>query len=177
MHLVIKRHVDTLVICPIKVVKRLKTTCFRGRGLKLAGNFQLWESVEDVMSGDVLTNLLDNALELWRTRDFGTHSLQLKMPTEVGWESTAAKRNFLVDELERFKPNKHSCAERVRPHHVKCLAPLTRDLTIVYEIKDQRREPKVTIRSIYPGVDIGELDGDVTKREGRVFFDWNYPGE
>jgi hypothetical protein len=181
MHLIIEgpaaNSVDTLIICPIKVVDRLKTTCFRGRDLKLAGNFRLWESVEEVMRGQVRNDLVDDALELWQIGDFGTHSLRLEMSIEVGWESTAPKNDFHIDELEWFEPNKHSCAKRVRLNRIKRLAPLSRDLTIVYQLEDQRGEPKVTIWSMYPGVDIGELDGDITKRESRVFFDWNHRGE
>ncbi len=181
MHLVIKgpsaNSVDTLVICPIMVEKRLETTCFRGRDVKRAGNFRVWGSIEEVMKGKVCNDLVDDALELWQKGDFGTHSLELQMAIEVGWESTAPESDFPVDMLEWFQPNKHSCAKRVRLNQTRRLTPLTRDLTIVYQLEDQRGEPKVTIWSIYPGVDIGELDGDITKREGRVFFDWNHPGE
>jgi len=35
----------------------------------------------------------------------------------------------------------------------------------------------VVIKSIYPGNDIGDLEGNITKREGVVFFDSNHPGE
>lgn len=57
------------------------------------------------------------------------------------------------------------------------LAPQTYDLTIIYQFMFFDKKPKVFIHSMYPGYDIGELIGDITKRENRIFFDWNHPGE
>ena len=180
MHLNIKpstpAFVRMLVICPIKTEERLQKTCFRGRDQKLAGNFKLWESIEDMFKGSVLNELTGDAWEQWAASDFGTHSLSFEMTIEVGWESTIDQHMCQMDELEAFYPNKRSSALRIRPNSTERLAPLTRDVTIVYQLEDQRGEAKVTIWSIYPGVDIGELDGNITEREIRVFFDWDHPG-
>ncbi len=181
MHLVTRdgcpAGLSVLIMCLQKQEERMQKTCFRGRGLKLAGNFMLWASVEDVMRGRVRNDLVDDVLELWQLRDFGTHSLSFEMPHHIGWESTAPKKIYRPEELEGFRLNNHTTAERIRLDNYDRLAPLTRELTIIYRLEDQRGEPKVTIYSMYPGIDIGELDGDITAREGRVFFDWNHPGE
>lgn len=176
MHLVINL-VNMLVICPIKTKERLQTTCFRGRDQKLAGNFKLWESVEDMFEGSILNKVTDDVWEQWEHGVFGTHSVTFEMPIHVGWESTVSRDKYSMDDLEDFSPNKRSSALRIRPGRTEHLAPLTRDITIVYQLEEQRGAAKVTIWSMYPGVDIGELDGDITEREGRVFFDWNHPGE
>ncbi len=181
MHLVINpthtTSVRMLVICPINAEERLKMTCFRGQDQKLAGNFKLWESVEEMFQGSALNKLEDDAWEQWRVDEFGTHSVTIEMPIHVGWESTDNKDKYPIDALEKFNPNGRSTALRIRSNHTEHLAPLTRDITLVYQLEDQRGEAKVTIWSMYPGDDIGELDGDITEREGRVFFDWNHPGE
>lgn len=181
MHLVTNPSYPTsirmLVICPIKTEERLKTTCFRGRNQKLAGNFKLWESVEEMFKSSAINELKDDFWEQWRKCEFGTHSVTIEMPVHIGWESTANKDKYPMDTLEEFCPNRRSTALRIRSNRTEHLAPLTKDITIVYQLEDQRGEPKVTIWSLYPGDDIGELVGDITQREGRVFFDWNHPGE
>ncbi len=181
MHLIIKSQtanpVSLLLVCEVKTEERLQTTCFRGHGLKLAGNFKLWKSVEDMFLGTFCNMFVDDIWTQWNEKDFGVCSVTFQMAIEVGWESTLRRHKCLKDELEVFAPNKSSTALRIRKDLKDRLAPLTRDVTVIYELCDQRGEPKVTIRSLYPGTDIGELDGDITEREGRVFFDWNHPGE
>ena len=58
-------------------------------------------------------------------------------------------------------------------------APRTRDVTVIYGISEGKRGDDVVVilRSMYPGPDVGELKGDVSVREGRVFFDWNVAGD
>lgn len=166
-----------LIFCNFKDEDRLNRTHFRGRGLKQAGNFKLWQSLEEMFKGTLRNMLADDAWERWAEQDFGTSSSVFLMPVNVGWESTLDQKLCRPDELEEFAPNRRSTALRVRTDLEDRLAPLTREITVIYELSEQRGEPKVTIWSLYPGTDIGELNGDITKREGRVFFDWNHPGE
>lgn len=169
---------NLLLICPENTEQRLKKTCFRGRDQKLAGNFKLWESVKAVFTGSVLNKLTEDAVEQWKLGKFVTHSITFEMPIHVGWESTISKELCSEATLEEFFPNKKSRALRVRPDSTELLAPLTKDITIVYQlVKKNDSAAKVIVWSMYPGTDIGELYGDVTEREGRVFIDWNHPGE
>jgi hypothetical protein len=57
-------------------------------------------------------------------------------------------------------------------------APLTNKLTVVFEFQlaTEDRPHLMIVHSLYPGEDIGELSGDITENEGRVFFDWDHPG-
>lgn len=175
-----KRLAETMItlIVRLSTVKRLSKTCFRGPLLPLAGNFLLWSSVEEVF-GDlgVLAQFLDELGERLLIQDIGTHSVCITHSTSVGWESTAPRENYSDDDLEQFPLNRKSVALRVKPTCLHLLAPRTRQLTIVYEFKFEGEFPVAVIHSIYPGKDIGELCGDVTAREGRIFFDWDHPGE
>ena len=95
----------------------------------------------------------------------------------VGWESTSALSDYKEDDLERFTINRRSKGLRVKMCRTDLLAPKTCELTIVYELKIEDDKLVAIIHSIYPGQDIGELRGNVTVREKRVFFDWNHPGQ
>jgi hypothetical protein len=164
MYLSIKLTNPTLVnlslICPEDTERRLKRTCFRGRNQKLAGNFMLWESVKAVFTGSVLNKLTEDVVEQWELGKFFTHSITFEMPLFVGWESTINKELCSEAALEEFFPNKKSRALRVRPDYTELLAPLTKDITIVYQLLRKNDETaKIIVWSMYPGTDIGELYG------------------
>lgn len=157
---------------------RLRTTCFRGNSLRLAGNFSRWHTVNEVFSEpEVIGQFLASLEEDWEKRDFGTTSVSFMCSTPVGWESTDRLDKYTAEDLEPYRPNRKSSALRVKPTRTDLLAPATSELTIVYELKAEEGEPVAIIHSIYPGSDVGDLKGDFTKRENRVFFDWNHPGQ
>jgi hypothetical protein len=158
--------------------ERLAKTCFRGTDVKKAGNFSLWNSCEELFSDRlVLGRFLFDIDELWKERDFSTHSTSILHDTYVGWESTDWFENYVPDDVEWFQPNRNSSAFRVKSDRLDLPAPKTCNLTIVFEFKEERDRPVAVVHSIYPGDDIGELKGNVTERESRFFFDWNHPGE
>ena len=176
-----------------KTCNRLKTTCFRGQYVKppsqnlwvwkseqSAGNFIHWDSPEGPLShmGDDAWNAFLTSIEQMLVKEeYGTHSMCLCLPRPVGWESTAPLQNYRSEDLEPFKPNCKSTALRVKPSLVHILAPKTNNFTLVMELKPEEGGAAAVIHSIYPGRDIGPLEGDVTEHEGRVFFDWSHPGE
>lgn len=168
--------------CPIIVKaeteERLRRTCFRDTLEPLAGKFIYWQTVHQVLTDNEVAELFTQELsEVWTEHDFGTIGSTLQLSRNIGWESTDALANYTEDELEIFKPNRRSIALRVKPSCKNRLAPLTCEVTIIYRFALIDDKPKVFIYSMYPGCDIGELNDDVTAREGRVFFDWNHPGE
>lgn len=157
---------------------RLRTTCFRGKGNKLAGNFELWSSARELFSDKViLQSFLADIQEIWGMRSIDTYSVTLEYPTPVGWDSTAPLGNYAPEFLERFQPIWRWNGLRIKPTLSSILAPKTNLVTLIWECKEENGSPVVVVHSIYPGVDVGELEGDVTLREGRVFFDWSHPGE
>lgn len=158
---------------------RLRETCFRGTGMKKAGNFSRWNSAKELFRDKVVLEwFLGHIAELCYKVDVGTYSCCLRSyPGHVGWESTDWLRKYDSEDLEEFVLNRKSTGLRVKFDRVDLRAPKTCSLTIVFELKEEHRRPVAVIHSIYPGEDVGELVGNVTERESRVFFDWDHPGE
>ena len=173
----LKNGIYAAIIVRMNTEDRLATKCFRGTSLRRAGNFSRWESAESLFQDEiVLRHLLAEFDELWQKQDFGTHSVAIELSTPVGWESTGSLDNYKLDDLEQFDLNRRSWGLRVKTSCIDLLAPQATELTLVFEFKSEDGKPVIIVHSIYPGSDVGELDGDVTEREQRVFFDWNHPG-
>jgi len=167
-----------LMICPIQTKRRLAKTCFRGKYQPLAGNFRQWETVDQVL-GDVWikAELTKEVLDLIKQKAFGVHSVTISHGMDVGWESTDPLDQFSSDELEPFYPNGNSEALRVAlPSKLNRKAPLTNEVTFVFALALMRGQSRFELKSLYPGTDIGELYGDISAREQRVFYGWEHPG-
>ncbi len=159
---------------------RLRGTCFRGAQKRVAGNFSLWGNAYDLITdGHVHEQLLDDVLE---TAEEGSvkrivrRSVTIFHTEYVGWESTDDMGNYPEDVVEQYYHNPKCSWLRIIPGRRDICAPRTNALTIVYELRFEKDGWVVIVWSIYPGVDVGKLKGNVTEREGRVFFDWNHPG-
>ncbi|MDQ5969063.1 MAG: hypothetical protein QG579_220 [Patescibacteria group bacterium] len=158
--------------------ERLASTCFRGADVRKAGNFSRWDCIEKVLEdASVLEELLDDLNEACLDRNLGTSSLNIECPEIVGWESTDNIDRYTPDDLEHFNLNRKGHGLRLKLDRTDIRAPKTHMLTLVYELKSEDGNFVALIHSIYPGVDVGDLVGNVTKREGRIFFDWGHPGE
>lgn len=158
--------------------ERMEKTCFRGSNLALAGNFINWRSSFDVFAAPtVLEKFIKGSCNNGNDMEEDTFSCTIELQDFVGWESTAEESRFESSNLELFELNSHSTALRVTAKSGQFKAPKTKLVTFVYSMIRDRNYWTIFISSIYPGEDIGELDGDVTTREGRVFFSWTHPGE
>lgn len=161
---------------------RLLTTCFRGRHRRLAGNFRLFRNAHDVFDNVLIRRAFEKQIRdeingLHRKRGSSANvSFTVHGPPQLGWESTDRRDRYAEEALESFQPNRVSTALRVKTARTDLQVPFTDLVTFVCEVKRERHEWTVIVQSMYPGVDIGELRGDVTKREKRVFFDWDHPG-
>lgn len=156
---------------------RLQGTCFRPNDLHVAGNFKLWDCPGMVFFDKVVqTELLKLIDVLWRNDEFGDHSVDFDCGRYIGWESTAPIEDFAKDELEPFQPKNRWWGLRVEPTLTHLEAPLTALLTLRFRLENQHGKPAVIVESMYPGMALGHLDGDMTDTTGRVFFDFNHPG-
>lgn len=170
----------TVIIVAWATEKRLRSTCYRGPSHKKAGNFISFDSSDDLLGHEVvLRELLAQVDTLWARQDrSGTWSFTLTCPDFIGWESTAPLANYNPNDLEPLRLNTRANALSVKlsPSH-QLSAPKTKNITVIFELNSEGEDAVVVIHSIYPGTDVGPLDGDVTQREQRVFFSWDHPGE
>ncbi|MFH1077741.1 MAG: hypothetical protein V1745_00450 [Patescibacteria group bacterium] len=173
----------TTIIVRYRTTERLAKTCFRGTDRTRAGNFFRFTRVDDIFKeGEVLAALrkhvlecIDELIETPGAPD-ATYSSTVDVGHTVGWESTSDLASFSEESLERFNPNRRSHALRVKPTRTDVRAPRTSLITFVYQLKREGDGWAVIIHSLYPGRDIGELKGNITQRERRVFFTWEHPG-
>jgi hypothetical protein len=167
-----------IIIVPWSTEKRLRSTCYRGPMIRRAGNFMRFNSSDDLLGDQIVINaLLSDLDKLWRRKWRGHYRFSITCPDFVGWESTAPLKNFAPTDLEPFEPNKKSSALRVRLDRPDLVAPKTREIVIIAEVRQENGNPVIILHSAYPGKEIGQLEGNITEREGRVFFTWEHLGE
>ncbi len=170
---------------PVTIIVRGEAECrisdrhFKGYRSKVAGNLKIWNSLYEFLCDEyVIDMMIDDAKQAY---DVGskTNSFFIDMGDDVGWSSTDHIQNYKEDLLEEFKPNKRSRALRVKSCFFEIKAPRTTLVTIVYELRRELHINQVVlvIHSIYPGMDIGELTGNVSARERVAFFGLNHPGQ
>lgn len=167
-----------IVVGPF-TTERLSSTCFRGG--RQAGDFINWRKPEDVFADEYvqrefLTDVAELAGQRGQNHSKFSQSVTIVCPEKIGWRGTHQSSLYTAKQLEPFKPNKKSSAWRIKPGIA--LAPLTRDLTIIYELVwNDGQGWAAIVHSLYPGPDIGVLHGNITERELVVFFAWDNPGE
>lgn len=177
LHAKIPNGPELAIIARHQTEDRLAATCFRGRDKKLAGNFSCYDSVDAVFADPLVFKQFVGAVESDVTENmFQTNSITINHTENIGWESTDLLDDYDLDMLEPFNPNRKSSALRVRLDRTDILATRADKLTIVYELRREGRNLAAIIHSIYPGEDVGEICGNITERENRVFFDWGHPG-
>lgn len=166
------------LVCRTETLDRLLGTCFRGKGVRLAGNFSRWNDVKELFEDDVIGRAISEEFYEVATEGVpGTNSLEIDYEAPVGWSSTDDVKKYDSTLLEHFQPNRKASALRVKTSAQGVRAPVTNLVTLVYEYKlEKGKHHTFVVHSIYPGSDVGPLSGDVSGREGQVFFDWNHPG-
>lgn len=168
--------------------ERLSGTCFRDcpEGQGLAGNFSFWRNAHDVITdrrmmekflaalSSVVEKIADN-----HTIASKNHRFTINVEGEfVGWASTTLLEKVDQDQLEERDLNWRATALFVRSGPDAPRAPRTNEVTFVVEVSYSQKDGWIAIvQTIYPGKDVGELNGDVSRRKQRAFFDWDHPGE
>lgn len=164
---------------------RLNGTCFRGQPIERAGNFMMWSSMNELLCDPLVrpqfiaevSEILLSEVDVHEDGSSEQISFTIDVERPIGWSSTESADHFTnLSELEIFQPNRHSLALRVRREENGRKAPLTSLVTFVCECKYENDIATAIIHSVYPGDDIGRLDGDLLVREHIVFYDWDHPG-
>jgi hypothetical protein len=167
--------------------KHIRLHNFRGYGVRCAGNFFQWDTLDAFLEDDEFLYVLkEDVEEALRGNDL-YRSFEYDFDANIGWSSTVPLG--LIDEgfLETFNLNKTAFGKRVKSAYQDIRAPLTKTVTVTYELKcetdrgTQRDQLSVVIFSIHPGVDIGPLRGNMSQPRkdfpGCDFFGWDHPGQ
>ena len=158
--------------------KKISKKHFKGGHVRCAGNFFKWTCIDELFGErDFIDAIFEDASDAFGEGHIGTSSFSYNFRCPVGWSSTAPIHDFRREYFEKFYINKWSSGQRIRRNRTDLRAPKTDLVTVIYELKDEGEKIVIVIHSLYPGMDIGELKGDVSQREGCVFFDWDHPGE
>ena len=170
------------LVCQEATQQRLFPKHFKDRPRSLASHFKRWRSVREILKQDlqVFRNLLDDVSRAYEETGEGVYSVTIEHPDQIGWETSAPITAFRLDELEHFTLNRAASGLRLKRTATHYKAPLTHFVTIVYEIMHDRERANglfVLIHDLYPGIDLGELVGNITTRERRVFYCIDHPGE
>ena len=174
-----------VLVHPDYQAERLRNTCFRPDACK-AGNFAFFRSVNHILEQHFFLNKLVVDVQLSigelaasnRTRGTFTSSL-VSGRGYVGWVSTVKSAALPPGTaLVACNPNEGTTAMRVLSEEV--MAPRTRMLTFIYEIKPRTIGVwSVVIHSVYPGPAL-ELGSKcfplVIPPETAVFIPWSNPG-
>lgn len=156
---------------------RLSSRCFRGISCKVASNFKKWWDVESLLNDSFIKEELRRKVLNHSVDGEGTYSITITYPEIVGWSGTDDIEKYSPDSYAEYHPNRKSTVMRIIPKRTDILAPVTHKVTFVYELKHEDGELVMVIHSIYPGEDIGPLEGNITALRDLVMFDWYHPGE
>lgn len=170
---------DVFLQIPENTYERIKGTCFRGKQCSQAGNSCRWHRIVDFKEDPVVHELLGiSFLDLVKNGAVSTsHRIVLEFQDAVGWDSVLSYAEVpeeYRDKLVRKELNKRSHALFLPDNLVK--APLTSFLTLVVRMYHDRHW-RFVLHTIYPGNDVGELRGDMTKKHNYVWLNWSNPGE
>ncbi len=174
------------LILPERHNRRLRGKCFRGARMRaFAGAFALWGNFDELLDSEQFIAKLRDALrERLQDRRFGVHRLELKFDQAIGWDSLVELDELDSDEIEACIEGPPHPRQRARWHGKfmpvgVTVADLTDVMTIVVDIQPGRDGCTwgVFVYTMYPGHDIGDLQGDMTEKTGAVFLDFMNPGE
>lgn len=167
------------IIMPEKQALRLRGTCFRGPHCPKAGNFFAWQNFAEFINDSETRNGLTHVFE-YLIKEGGTkkpHRFELFYEKDVGWDSVIATDELTTNDLKSCKLghlNKRTTALFLPENRI--LAPRTDVVTMVVTVY-QGRYWNFTIRTMYPGPDIGELNGgNLTELDGIVILPWSNQG-
>lgn len=177
---------------PITIIVRDRSQAgisrnFRGHDVRCAGNFFRWDTLDEFLEDDEFLYVLkEDVEEALRENDL-YRTFEYDFTASIGWSSTVPLAQIDEGFLESFFLNKIAFGMRVKSAHQDIKAPLTRTITVTYELKCEtdsgngRQQLSVVIFSIHPGVGIGPIRGNMStprkESPGWIFFDRNHPAE
>ncbi len=174
------------VVIPRQCYKTMVKRHFRGHSLRNAANFSRWETpyaaLGDYRFREIFHQICaEIAADLERDPPKNNSGYDQRFivpfPGIVGWSGTVPRDYVNGAELEEFKINKHATGLMVMDSEP--LAPITSLVSCSTRFRLHEADPAnrvIMLYSLAPGPSIGELDGNVSKREDVVFFDFGHRG-
>jgi len=159
--------------------ERMRSTCFRNKEYRLAGNFFAWSRFYHFIQDSEVRLLLEQKLAvLLKEKNVNhTHRFTLELTRDVGWVSVVGIEELNESELtmcERRTLNKRSTALFLPDQIID--SPKTNLVTVIGNLRCLDSWIFI-IQSVYPGEDAGELIGDMTNKKGLIWLHWSNPGE
>lgn len=170
-----------LTIAPERVEK-LNKQHFKGKGVAVASNFHVWNSLHACVSDPVVQTFLETSAQ--RLLDADQHSGEFQchevMPyPRCGWVGAASLRQFKGRDLRLDTLSSGAKVFRVRHGRNTVLAPVAHELTFSFRlnIEPDNRSWILILFSVAPGPYIGRHEGFISQEHGVAFFHWDHPGE
>lgn len=175
------------IIVREKSEQHVRSHNFRGYRVRCAGNFFRWDTLDAFLEDQEFLFALQEDVEEAVRENHSQRTFEYDFDAYIGYSSTIPLGRVNEDYLEPFNLNRNAFGMRVKSVHQDIKAPLTRTITVTYELKGEtdhgskREQLSVVIFSIHPGEDVGPLRGNMSKPRkesgGWIFFGWDHPGE
>ncbi len=173
------------VVVPALVEERMLGKAFRSSIEECAGEFFLAGNPESLLQHRSIASKFVMAIHTATNpdRELQDVAISLNADRNIGWESTDEKERYADEMLELWPIGRNATALRVQPTFRYLKSPRTNVLTVAATVyaprtlhNTHRWLRRVVIRTMYPGIPVGRLKGDMTEKTGRVWFDWSHPG-
>jgi hypothetical protein len=176
---------------PVDVVMRfgdemlLGKRHFRGPEVHLSGNIFAWQSITQLFEDfNFLRALYEDARDALES-GASFNSFSYNPCRDVGWSITDDSALYQPRDLIpftfdlRYYPHaqRGTVGLMLKKYRWHLKAPLTKQITVTYELKEELDKFVIVILDLYPGRDYGEQSGNITRREKLIFFHWHHPGE
>jgi len=167
------------IILPLRQAQRLVGTCFRGPRCRQAGNFFKWRDFSAFIHDPTTQGLLKPELERLVREAYiqSKHRIELGFDEYVGWDSVAHVDDLKSEDIALGKVqrlNRRATALFLPDGLI--LAPQTKFVTMVLS-QEHIGHWRFIIWTMYPGLDVGDLLGDMTELYGFVWLPWSNPGD
>lgn len=158
---------------------------FRGSEVQRSGNIFAWNSIAQLFSDcSFLRALYEDARDALEN-GASSNSFSYNPCRHVGWSITDDLHLYDHQDLIpftfdlRYYPHAQhgTVGLMLKKYRWHLKAPLTKQITVTYELREEPDRYVIVIQDLYPGRDYGEQSGNVSRRENLVYFHWHHPGE
>lgn len=159
------------------VAEKLRSSCFRGGGLKLAGNFARWDSPRGLFDEGLVERRLAEQLSLLaKAGRYGDQVVTITCNEYIGWDFIvpAAK---VPDRYLEIRGTSHGHFVRVNIDCRSVRAPRTRLVSFGINFTRDGSLSKGIIHDVTPGGCVGRFSRVLDVNGGLAVLEWDHLGE